>query len=189
MPDIEIILKVGNRQATIEALKRGEYDLCIMGRPPREPLVVAHALADNPHIIIAAADHPLANSGAVSPDALISERFVLREPGSGTRMLATRYLDEIGHPQEGNIVEMSSNETIKQAVINGLGLAMISAHTVAEELRSGRLVALSSKGLPILRKWFLLTRLDQVQTAAAIKVHDWITQHPEQIFPDLSGLS
>jgi len=185
LPDIEVSLKVGNRGAIIAALERGEFDLCIMGRPPRQPLAVAEPLADHPHVIIAAADHPLAGSDDVASQALLTERFVMREQGSGTRILAARYLEEIGHPQETNLIEMSSNETIKQAVIAGLGIALISGHTVTEELRSGRLVALACRGLPIVRKWFLLSRPEKPLTTAAGAVRDWIVRHQEEIFPRL----
>ena len=187
MPGVEVILKVANRAETIAALGRGEFDLCIMGRPPREPLVDATPLVDHPHVIIAAADHPLANAPTVTTDELLNQRFVMREPGSGTRILATRFLDEIGGGREIRMIEMSSNETIKQAVISGLGVALISAHTVAEELRTRRLVALACPGMPIMRKRYILSRLGQTLSPAAEKVRDWITDHTSAIFPSLTA--
>jgi DNA-binding transcriptional LysR family regulator len=78
---------------------------------------------------------------------------------------------------------MDSNETIKQAVMAGLGISLISGHTVAEELRSGRLVQLNCEGLPIMRKWFLLARPGKPLTAVAREVRDWIVDHKEQFFP------
>lgn len=185
MPDIEVILKVGNREQIIAALQRRELDLCVMGRPPREPLVEARVLGDHPHILIAAPSHRLAAKGRIDPEELLAERFVLREPGSGTRILATRFLDDLGEGAVVRVTEMDSNETIKQAVISGLGLALISAHTVAEELRSWRLVALDCPGMPILRKWYLLRREDQALSPAAREVRDWILEHTDRIFPAL----
>lgn len=185
MPGVEVHLKEANREETIAALGRGEHDLCIMGRPPREPLVEAVPLADHPHVIVAASEHPLAGKGPVTAEALLDELFVMREPGSGTRTLASRYLDELGEGREVRMIEMDSNETIKQAVLNGLGIALISAHTVAEELRSGRLAALASPGTPIVRRWFLISLLDRPLTPAAENVRDWIVAHADTLFPAL----
>ncbi|PTQ66713.1 LysR family transcriptional regulator [Celeribacter persicus] len=184
-PDIEISLRIANRRDTIAALKSGVFDLCIMGRPPREPLTDEIVLAEHPHIVIAASDHPLAHLETVPRDALLNEVFVMREQGSGTRILAARFLDEIGHGHQATTIEMDSNETIKQAVLNGLGLAMISAHTVAEELSSGRLVALPVKGLPINRRWYLLSEQGRTMSAASRKVRDWIAANTDEIFPTL----
>lgn len=185
LPGVEVVLRVGNRGETIAALARGEFDLCVMGRPPRAPLCDAASLGDHPHVLIAAADHPLAGAGQVPLDDLLKETFVMREPGSGTRILAERFLDDIGHGQAPATVEMSSNETIKQAVISGLGVALISAHTVAEELRTHRLAILQAPGLPIIRHWFLLTRQDRVLSPAARQVRDWITARGEALLPSL----
>lgn len=108
------------------------------------------------------------------PQELLAETFLAREPGSGTRILMTRFLDRIGDGTPWRMVEMGTNETIKQAVIAGLGIALISQHTVTEELRSGRLVTLRAIGLPIQRSWFLLRREDGVLSPAGQRVHDHI---------------
>ncbi|MEY8882354.1 LysR family transcriptional regulator [Donghicola sp. XS_ASV15] len=185
MPDVQVALRVGNREEIVEAMERAELDLCIMGRPPRTFLTEAMPLFDHPHIIIANQDHPLARDPMVPREALLRERFVMREAGSGTRILATRFLDEIGHDQVAGITEMSSNETIKQAVIHGLGIAMISAHTVADELASGRLVRLRVQGLPIYRKWYLLPQPRADKAAAVTAVERWILDHADVIEPSL----
>ncbi|SFJ22371.1 LysR family transcriptional regulator [Celeribacter neptunius] len=184
-PGIEISLSIANRRDTVASLKRGALDLCIMGRPPRDPLTHEIALGEHPHIVIAAADHPLARVPHVPREALLSERWVMREEGSGTRILAARFLDEIGLGHTAPTLEMDSNETIKQAVLSGLGLAMISAHTVAEELASGRLVALKVEGSPIYRQWYLLSGQDRPLSPAAEKVRDWIVGHTGDYFPKL----
>ncbi|MCA0043662.1 LysR family transcriptional regulator [Celeribacter litoreus] len=182
-PDIDVSLRIANRRDTIIGLEKGAFDLCIMGRPPRAPLTDEVILGPHPHIVIASADHELAHGGKVPREALMSETFVMREQGSGTRILAARFLDEIGHGHQAATVEMDSNETIKQAVLNGLGLAMISAHTVAEELASGRLVALDIDGLPIDRTWYLLSPKDHPLTPASERIRDWLVTHREDYFP------
>lgn len=170
-PDVEVTLRIGNRDAIIAALSGNELDLAIMGRPPREPAVIADPIGPHPHIIIAAPDHPLAAQDPVTPGDLLAETFLSREEGSGTRILMTRLLDRIGEGAPWRAVEMGTNETIKQAVIAGLGIALISQHTVTEELRSGRLVALGAIGLPIQRSWYLLRRSDRAMTPATARIH------------------
>ncbi len=154
-PEIEIALRVGNRETVIEGLERGAYDLAIMGRPPRRPAVVAEPLGAHPHGLLAAPDHPLAGR---TPDveALFDQVFLAREEGSGTRILMSRWLDRIGEGRLYETLEMESNETIKQAVMAGLGIAFLSLHTVTEELAQGRLVEVPAPGLPIQRHWFLV---------------------------------
>ena len=159
-PDIDVILRVGNRDSILAALQQGTVELVIMGRPPRTPPVVSVPLGAHPHVLIASPENPLAKAGHFTAGALLDETFFGREEGSGTRILMTRYLDRIGEGTPYRMIEMGTNETIKQAVLANLGIALISQHTVTEELRSGRLVCLDHEGLPIARTWFLLHRQD-----------------------------
>lgn len=155
-PEIDIGLKVGNRNAIVEMLSRGAIELCIMGRPPQEPEVDHVVLGDHPYIIVAAPDNPLADLAEVPADALLRETFLTREEGSGTRITMRRFLDQIGEGRTYRMVEMGTNETIKQAVMVGLGIAMISAHTIGPELEQGRLKRLKMPGLPVNRAWYLV---------------------------------
>ena len=173
-PKVDLSLSVGNRTEIIEALRRKSIDLAIMGRPPREPAVASTVIGEHPHILIASPGHHLATGGHVPASALLDETFIAREQGSGTRILMTRYLDRIGDGRPYTLIEMDSNETIKQAVIAGLGIAMISEHTVVEELRSGRLVRLEAEMLPIRRQWYLIHRADRRITPVFKTVHDHI---------------
>lgn len=156
LPDIEVVLRESNRERLIEGLERQELDLAIMGRPPLRPQVEADPLGPHPHGIIAAPDHPLAGRAAVRAEDLLEETMISREQGSGTRSLMTRYLDGLADGRLFDLVEMGSNESIKQAVMAGLGLAFLSLHTVTEELRQGRLALIQAPGLPMLRQWFLV---------------------------------
>lgn len=156
-PDIDIRLDIGNREHILNALAAQSLHLVIMGRPPREPEVISEVIGPHPHILIGKPDHPLAKLPEIPPELLLKEVFILREEGSGTRLLMNRYLDRIGEGQVYDSVVMGSNETIKQAVMAGLGIALISEHTVTEELRSKRLVSLHVDGLPLVRSWHLLS--------------------------------
>ena len=182
-PEIEIVLRIGNRTSIISALHENAIDLAIMGRPPRDPPVVAVPIGEHPHVLIAPPGHRLAQAPHLRPEDILSETIIMREPGSGTRILATRYLDRIGEGRPYETTEMGSNETIKQAVIAGLGLAMISLHTVTEELKAGRLVALDVPGLPIMRHWFLLHREDHALTGAMRTVRDFIDAEKGSFLP------
>jgi LysR family transcriptional regulator for metE and metH len=154
-PAVEIRLEVGNRAAILAALEANTLDLALTGWPPGKLAVQKAAIGDHPHIIIARPDHVHAGHRAVSATALAHETFLVREPGSGTRLLMERlFADARVTPRIG--MEMGSNETIKQAVIAGLGIAFISAHTVAVELADRRLVALDVVGLPVMRTWFIV---------------------------------
>lgn len=173
-PDIDIVLQVGNRDLILSRLSDGALDLAVMGRPPRDPPVNAVLLGDHPHVMIAPPGHPLATKSPLAVDDILDQTFLMREPGSGTRILAMRYLDQIGSGRPYDAVEAESNETIKQSVMAGLGIALISFHTVHEELASGRLAALPAPGMPIIRKWFLLHRTDQPPRGAVATVSDFI---------------
>jgi len=186
LPGIKVVLKVANRSETIEGLQRGAFDLCIMGRPPREPLTEARPLADNPHLVIAPPDHPLTGQLSVGAEALRRERFILREQGSGTRLLTERYLDRTIGLEKARVMEMDSNETIKQAVMSGLGIALISAHTVASEIETGRLAVLRVQGMPILRKWYLLTPGEFEMSGVTRRVRDWMVAHAGGCLPDIA---
>ncbi|CAN1531594.1 LysR Transcriptional regulator [Paracoccaceae bacterium] len=169
-PGIEVSLRVGNRDQVISNLDTGQVDMAIMGRPPLTPKVDALPLGPHPHGLVAAPDHPLAGRHALSAADLAEELFISREEGSGTRILMTRYLDRIGDGQVFQTVEMGSNETIKQSVMAGLGIAFLSLHTVTEELAHGRLILLHAPQLPILRHWFLVSPTRRHQSAAGAEI-------------------
>ncbi len=175
-PQIDVSLHVGNREETIAAIREGRFRLAIMGRPPRDPVTTSEIIGPHPHVIVTRPDHPLAGLEHIPNDAFANETFLTREEGSGTRILMNRYLDRIGNGHVYKTIQMDSNETIKQSVMAGLGIAMISEHTVIEELRSGRLVRLKADGLPIIRQWFLLhpqrVRLSPCETLVMQTVSD-----------------
>jgi len=186
LPDIQIDLMIGNRQRMIAALDDHSIDLGIMGRPPRFPLVEAIALGPNPHILIAPPGHELVNAVDISPERLLAETFIMRETGSGTRILMERYLDRIGEGLGYEHMEFSTNETIKQAVIAGLGIALISAHTVMDALRANRITTINMPGLPIVRRWFLVRPIDAIPTPASEKIQQLLVGEVQNYLPRFS---
>lgn len=183
-PEIEIVLRVGNRGDVIRDLEIQAADLTIMGRPPRWPRLETASIGPHPHGLVCAPDHPLATRAAIGAGDLEGETFLAREHGSGTRILMTRYLDRIGDGFVYETVEMGSNETIKQAVIAGLGLAFLSLHTVMDELHAGRLVALDAPGLPILRQWYLAWPMEQEMRPVTARLRDAILALEGNFLPE-----
>ena len=154
-PEIELRLAVNNREAVVRQLDLNEIDLAVMGQPPRHLETVAVPFARHPLSIIAAPDHALASRKRIPLRALETETFLVREPGSGTRSAMEHYFQEQGVTVRVGM-EMSSNETIKQAVMAGMGIAFISEHTIGLELASSQLCVLKVEGLPVLRRWYVV---------------------------------
>jgi DNA-binding transcriptional LysR family regulator len=159
-PGIEISLTVGNRGAIIDALREFEIDLALMGRPPRDFQVRAQVFGDHPLVIIAPPTHRLAQMRNITKEELLNEAFIVREAGSGTRSSLDIFMGDVVGWTDRRFPEMTSNETIKQAVMAGIGIAFISAHTIAMELGLGRLVILDVLGMPIRRQWYSVSRTD-----------------------------
>jgi len=165
-PEIKIDFSIANRRAVIEKLETNQVDLAIMGRTPSRLVVQAEAFADHPYVVVASPDHPFLKRKRLKPQKLADETFLAREPGSGTRMLMDHYFAENSLPKP-TLQEMSSNESIKQSVMAGMGLAFISKHTIGLECQTGHLATLDVKGLPINRTWYVLHLADKSISPAA----------------------
>jgi DNA-binding transcriptional LysR family regulator len=182
-PDIDMRLLVGNRAETIANLKNHEVDVALMGRPAKDIPLRAAAFGDHPLVIIAPPDHPLAKVRDISKERIAEEKFLIREPGSGTRISLEIFLGEVPGRLDDLGVEMGSNETIKQAVMAGLGIAFISAHTIASEVEAGRLVILDVAGMPIRRQWFGVMRSDRAISPAMATFHDFLMRKGAMYLP------
>jgi DNA-binding transcriptional LysR family regulator len=165
-PGVELELTVHNRGTIVRHLAENSIDLAIMGSPPSGLPTVAQIFAEHPLVFIAAPNHPLADKRRIDPQRLSQETLLIREPGSGTRAALERYLEE-HQVSAGATMELGSNETIKQAVMAGLGLAFISEHTTGLERSVGRLVRLNVIGTPVKRQWRLVYRTDKRLMPAA----------------------
>ncbi len=182
-PGVEIDLRVHNRETIVRQLADNEIDLAIMGQPPQEFATVAEAFADHPLVIVAAPDHPLAAKKQIAPKLLNEETFLIREPGSGTRAAMERYFADAGIAPR-HLLEMVGNETIKQAVMAGLGLAFISAHTVSLECEVGRIVKLPVTGTPIIRRWFVVHRAEKALLPVAETFREFLLAEAPALLAD-----
>jgi LysR family transcriptional regulator, low CO2-responsive transcriptional regulator len=181
-PKIDLKLSIGNRGEIRQAMHGYELDFAVMGRPPEDVEVEAHLIGDHPHVIVAAKNHWLAGDSGLAVADLSHETFLTREQGSGTRILMEGFFNKAELlPHIG--MEMSSNETIKQAVIAGLGIAFISAHTIAAELEDGRLVMLDVAGIPVVRQWFVVKRRDKILLPPAQALLDFLRSDGAKFLP------
>jgi DNA-binding transcriptional LysR family regulator len=180
-PGVELALHVSNRAAVSEALRANDVDLAVMGRPPPDVDAVALPFADHPLVVIAPPRHPLARRRAASVAALCAEPFLSREPGSGTRAAMEEFFAE--HRAAPRIaMEMDSNETIKQAVMAGMGLAFISRHTVGLELEAGALALVHAPGLPVMRRWNVVRRREKLLSPAARAFEAFVVEEGSAFF-------
>lgn len=152
-PGVDVRLRVvGNREQLVTMMQAGEVDLSVMGRPPKEIATRSEAFAAHPLVFVAPPGHPLLRVGHSPVSSLANQPFIVRERGSGTRTAMEAFFAE--HRCEPRItMEMSSNETIKQAVMAGMGLSFLSLHTIGLEVRSGLLHLLDIDGTPLMRMW------------------------------------
>jgi len=172
-PGVSIHLDVSNRAAVLDQLVGNRIDLAIMGQVPDGLGLAATRFMDNPLVVIAAPDHPLAGKKKVSVDALAAESFLVREAGSGTRGAMERFFAARGQEIRSSM-EMSSNEAIKQAVQAGLGLGILSLQTLEMELALGRLAVLAVEGFPIMRHWYIVHRADKRLSPVAQAFKDFV---------------
>src|ERR1700756_3524556 len=149
---LEFKLTVHNRAEIIEQLQSYAIDLGIMGQPPEGMQLEGTPFAPNPLVAVAAPSHPLSLRRGLHPEDLANQPFIVRESGSGTRSAMDRYLGD--HDVKiRQVMEADSNETIKQAVMAGIGLGFLSLHTVRPELAARRVAGPDIPGLPLGRHW------------------------------------
>lgn len=183
-PDIEIELIIGNRSETLAAFADDRFDIAVMGRPPESVEVESTPIGDNPHVMIAPPDHRLAGRKRIAASELAQETMLMREAGSGTRMLAERFFDAADiAPRVG--MEIGSNETIKQAVMAGLGIAFISAHTIEAEIADRRLVVLDIAGLPEVRTWYVVRPSAKRLMPAAGALRAFLASEGSRLLPKI----
>ena len=187
-PGVTVKLSVVNREEVIAALQANQVDLAIMGRPPRGLDVEATAFAKHPHGIIAAPDHPLAAKRRLDLTRLAGENFLIREPGSGTRMSMERVFADRG-VKPASSMELASNETIKQAVMAGMGLAFLSLHTVGLELAAGKLARLDVVGTPVTRDWHVVSRKGKRLSPLAESFRAFLAAEGAKLIEETTGVA
>ncbi len=177
-PAIELRLRLGNREQLATWMQANEVDLSVMGRPPKDFANRAEPFAMHPHVLVTAPGHAFARAESVPAAALAREPFIVREPGSGTRAALAEYLDH-HHLKPVVVMEMHSTEAIKQAVMAGLGVSMISLHTIGLEWRHGLIAAPPVEGLPLMRRWHVVTSAGKLLSPAAEALRYFVLERGE----------
>jgi DNA-binding transcriptional LysR family regulator len=154
-PGIDVSLTVDNHERIIDGLVDNRDDLYILSQPPEDLDVSVHPFLDNPLVVLAWRDHPLANEKNISLKRLSEEPFIMREPGSGTRKSVQRLFEEEGLDLKVKL-DLGSNEAIKQAIVGGLGISVLSLHTLTLEGTNSPLTILDVEGFPIQRYWYVV---------------------------------
>ncbi len=154
-PGIKISLKVTNHERLIERLNSNQDDLYILSRPPSGNDIKKQPFLDNPLVVMAPADHPLAGQKNIPIQRLADEPFIMRETGSGTREAAEQLFAEQGVTMDVKL-DLGSNEAIKEAIVGGLGLSVLSYHTLTSLGETPRLTVLDVQGFPIHRQWHVI---------------------------------
>jgi len=179
-PGIALKLDVTNREQLVRFLDLNSVDLVLMGQPPDEIDVESETFMDNPLVVVAPPDHPLVGERGIKLKRLETEIFVMREPGSGTRQAMERWFAEhqvaVRHG-----MQMTRNEAIKQAVRAGLGLSVVSLHTIELELETGRLKVLDVEGFPVVRQWHLVYRRGKRLSPPAQAFREFVMQEARHL--------
>lgn len=183
-PNTHIRIEVRNRKELFELLRDGEIDIALMGQPPRELDARIEAFATHPHAFIASPSHPLSKLADIDPDLLSHSELITREPGSGTRAIMENYLAEHGISPLISM-EISRNESIKQAVAADLGISFVSLHTVGDEIASGKIIKLDVQGTPVLRTWHVVALQKRNASQAAEAFRYFILEKGNEILNEM----
>ena len=184
---ITFSLDVTNRAGLLQHLDNNDADVVIMGKPPAGIDVEAFEFMDNPLVVIAPPNHPLLKQQEIPISTLLKETFILREQGSGTRFAIERFFAE----RDASIpatMDMSSNEAIKQAVQAGLGLGILSIHTLEMELTLKRLAILDVESFPIMRKWYIVHRMGKRLSPVAVAFKEFLLANAAEMTKPLAAL-
>lgn len=179
-PEITLSLQVSNRGQILRRLMSNEDDLALMAQVPDDMKLCSYPIIDNPMIAIAPPDHPLVGKKKLPLNVLQEECFLMREEGSGSRKAIEDHFRRNGI-ELNQTMELGSSETIKQGVMAGLGLSVLSRHSVALELATGCLVALDVETLPILWTWCLVHHQEKKLSPAAQAFLDHVLTHRDQV--------
>ena len=186
-PKVEPRLEITNRADLLSSLAKNQSDLYIMGQPPEGVAVVEYPFLENILVVVARPDHPLAGKKKIPLARIAKERFVGRESGSGTRKAVEKLFADKGLNVEAYI-ELDSAEGIKQGVIGGLGIGVLSKHSLRLELDAGELVVLNVAGFPLRRRWYVSHREGKRLSRAAQLFLQYLQEEGEEEVADLLRL-
>jgi DNA-binding transcriptional LysR family regulator len=179
-PGIDISLTVTNHQYVLDSLASNRDDLYILSQLPDESDAEVHPFMENPLVVLAPRTHPLAFEKDIPLARIAEEPFIMREPGSGTRKAVQKLFDEHALPLKVKL-DLGSNEAIKQAIVGGMGLSVLSKHTLALEGLNNQLVVLDVEGFPIERYWYVVHPSGKQLSAIAKAFFDYLLNEGKEV--------
>ncbi len=182
-PGVTVMLQEGNKSSIQTLLTGGGIDLAIMGQPPEGVGILGERFAAHPSVLIAPPKYR-PHAGPITVDQLRSEWFIVREEGSGTRSLSDQFFAAAGFTPR-IAIETSSNEMIKQAVMAGMGIALISQHTIRLECSLGLLEVLAVDGFPVMRSWSVVQRRTSPLLPVQARLRSFLIEEGQAIIDEL----
>jgi LysR family transcriptional regulator, low CO2-responsive transcriptional regulator len=180
-PGIDVSLSVTNHEQVVDRLANNQDDLYVMSQLPEHLEIAAHPFLENPLVVVAPKIHPLAQQHNIPLKRLVEEPFIMRELGSGTRRAIQKMLDEEGLAVKVRL-ELGSNEAIKQAIASGLGLSVLSRHTLNPESANEELTVLDVQGFPIDRQWYVVHLGSKQLSVVASTFLDYLQDAAKRIY-------
>ena len=182
-PGVQVSLEVEERPALLQRLGRHEDDLYLFVEPPEEPQVVVQAVVPNPLVVLAASDHPLAREKTIAFSRAAQEPFLLREPGSGTRMIILRLFARHGLAPKIRM-ELGSDDAIREAIAAGLGVSILPRYSLGLDPALTRLACLDVEGFPLESHWHFVYPLGRPLSPAVRAFMDFARAEAKSLFRD-----
>jgi DNA-binding transcriptional LysR family regulator len=179
-PGIDISLTVTNHQYVLESLASNKDDLYILSQLPEDSDADVQPFMENPLVVLAPHTHPLVHEKNIPLARIAEEPFIMREPGSGTRKAVQRLFDDDGLTMKVKL-ELGSNEAIKQAIVGGMGLSVLSKHTLALEGPNNQMVILDVEGFPIERFWYVVYPSGKQLSAITKAFYEYLLNEGKQV--------
>ena len=179
-PGVDVSLHVINHQEITRRMRENQDDLYILSQPPEEIDLCTQPFLDNPLVVLAPRNHPLAGQKNIPIDRLNGEFFIMREQGSGTRVAVQKLFAK--HKVSVQVrLELGSNEAIKQAIAGGLGISVLSQHTLISEITTGELTILDVQHFPIKRRWYVVYLAGKQLSVIAEAFSDYLLEESQKI--------
>ncbi len=185
-PGIDISLQVTNHEYILNRLSENLDDLYVMSQLPENMEITCHQILENPLVVVAQSEHPLAQEKNIPIERLASEPFIMREPGSGTRKAVQSLFEEQKILVKVRL-DLGSNEAIKQAIAGGLGISVLSAHTLALEGPNSHLTVLDVEQFPIERYWYAVYPSGKQLSIVASTFLDYLLAEGKQVTDDTAA--
>lgn len=180
---VDVSLQIHNRETLIARLANNDDDLYIFANPPTDQEIVTQTILPNPMVVYARTDHPLAGQKKIPFKQLAEEAFLIREPGSGTRMVAQAAFESRGFKPKVRM-ELSTNEAVKQAILAGLGISILSRYTLGLDTEQKQLCALDVEGFPIQRNWQFVYPVGKQLSVTAQAFMEFVRKEAKQLVLD-----